>query len=103
MSLKQKSVKKGKLPFIFAFAAFVALTYAVVNLIAMQVEISQKSAEYEALSAKLHELRTQNEMLERYAGEDAKLDYVEQIARSEFDYSYPDEKIYYFVPSTDKW
>lgn len=99
MSLKQKSSRRGKLPFIFAFAAFVALTYAVVNLIAMQVEIAQKTAEYEELSSKLYELRTRNEMLERYVKDDSKLEYVEQIARSEFNYSYPDEKIYYFVPS----
>lgn len=99
MSLKQKSSKRAKLPFIFAFAAFVALTYAVVNIIAMQVEIAQKTAEYEALSEKLYELKTENEVLEHYVKADSRLDYVEQIARSEFDYSYPDEKIYYFVPS----
>ena len=99
MLLKQKSGKSFKLPFIFAFAAFVALAYAVVNLVAMQVEISRKSDEYEALSAKLYALETENERLERYTSEENKLGYVEEIAREELDYSYPDEKIYYFIPS----
>ena len=61
MPLKQKSGRSFKLPFIFAFAALIALAYAVVNLVAMQVEISQKSAEYDELSDKLYALRTQNE------------------------------------------
>ena len=99
MPLKQKSGKSFKLPFIFAFAAFVALAYAVVNLVAMQVEISQKSSEYDALSEKLYALRTENERLERYTSDEYRSGYVEEIAREELDYSYSDEKIYYFVPS----
>ena len=99
MLSKRKSGKSSKLPFIFAFAAFVALAYAIVSLIAMQVEIAQKSAEYEQLSDRLYELKTQNEMLERYTSEEYKMGYVEDIARNELDYSYSDEKIYYFVPS----
>ena len=99
MLSKQKSGRSFKLPFIFLLAAFVALAYAVVNLVAMQVEISQKTAEYEELSDKLYALRTQNELLERYTSEEYKMGYVEEIAREELDYSYSAEKIYYFVPS----
>ncbi|HBI51759.1 MAG: septum formation initiator family protein [Ruminiclostridium sp.] len=99
MQSKRKSGKSFKIPFIFAFAAFVALAYAVVNLITMQVEIAQKTAEYEALSDKLYELRTENEMLERYTSDEYKMGYVEEIAREELDYSYSDEKIYYFMPT----
>ena len=99
MPLKQKSGRSFKLPFIFAFAALIALAYAVVNLVAMQVEISQKSAEYDELSDKLYALRTQNELLERYTSEEYKMGYIEEMAREQLDYSYSDEKIYYFVPS----
>ena len=99
MSLKQKSGRSSKLPFIFALAAFVVLTYTVISIIAMQVEIAQKSSEYEALSARLYELKTENEVLERYTSEEYRLGYIEDIARDELDYSYPDEKIYYFVPT----
>ncbi|MBQ9384048.1 MAG: septum formation initiator family protein [Ruminiclostridium sp.] len=99
MLSKQKSGRSSKLPFIFAFAAFVALAYAVFSLITMQVEIAQKSAEYERLSDRLYELKTENEMLERYTSEEYKMGYVEEIARDQLDYSYSDEKIYYFIPS----
>ena len=99
MLSKQKSGRSTKLPFIFAFAAFVALAYAAFSLITMQVEIARKSAEYDKLSERLYELRTQNEQLERYTSEEYKMGYVEEIARNELEYSYSDEKIYYFVPS----
>ncbi len=99
MSLKRKSGRSAKLPFIFALAAFVVLAYTVVSIIAMQVEIAQKSAEYERLSDRLYELRTENEVLERYTSEEYKMGYIEDIARDELDYSYADEKIYYFVPT----
>ena len=99
MLSKQKSGRSSKLPFIFAFAAFVALAYAVFSLITMQVEIAKKSTEYEQLSERLYELKTENEMLERYTSEEYKMGYVEEIARDQLDYSYSDEKIYYFIPS----
>lgn len=99
MLSRQKSGRSGKLPFIFALAAFVVLTYTVVSIISMQVEIAQKSSEYEALSARLYELKTENEVLERYTSDEYRLGYIEDIARDELDYSYPDEKIYYFVPT----
>ncbi len=99
MASKRKSGKSFKLPFIFAFAVFVVLVYAVGSLIAMQVEIAQKSSEYEKLSERLYELKTENEQLERYASEEYRLGYVEDIARNELDYSYGDEKIYYFIPA----
>ena len=99
MSLKQKSKRSHKRSFILGIAVFATLAYAVVNLISMQVQIAQKSTEYEELSARLETLRTENEQLERYSNNEYRMDYIEEIARDELDYSYPDEKIYYFVPS----
>ncbi len=76
-----------------------ALLYAVVTLISIQVDIAQKSTEYEELSVKLNQIQTENEQLERYSSDEYRLDYIEEIAREELEYSYADEKIYYFVPS----
>ena len=99
MLFKRKSGKSFKIPLIFIFAGFLALAYAFVNLIVMQVEIQQKRTEYEALSDKLYALNTQNELRERYTSDEYKMGYVEEIAREQLDYSYSDEKIYYFIPS----
>lgn len=99
MSLKQKSEKKHRRSFLFAFVTAAALIYAVVSLVSTQVAIAQKTAEYEELSGKLVQVKTENEQLRRYSSTEYRLDYIEEIARDELDYSYADEKIYYFVPS----
>ena len=99
MPSKQGSEKFHKRPIILILAVFAALSYAVVSLVAMQVEITQKSTELEELSERLEELKTENAQLERYANDNYKMDYIEDIAREELDFSYADEKIYYFVPS----
>ncbi len=99
MSLKQKSEKKHRRSFFFALVATATLIYAVILLISTQVSIAQKTTEYEELSAKLVQVQTENEQLKRYSSTEYRLDYIEEIARDELDYSYADEKIYYFVPS----
>lgn len=99
MSLKQKSEKNHRRSFFFALVATVTLVYAVILLVSTQVSIAQKTAEYEELSAKLVQVQTENEQLKRYSSTEYRLDYIEEIARDELDYSYADEKIYYFVPS----
>lgn len=99
MSLKQKSEKKHRHSFFFALVATATLIYAVILLVSTQVSIAQKTTEYEELSAKLVQVQTENEQLKRYSSTEYRLDYIEEIARDELDYSYADEKIYYFVPS----
>lgn len=99
MSLKQKSEKKHKHSFFIGMITVIALIYSVVSLVSMQVEIAQKTAEYEELSARLVQIKTENEQLERYSSSEYRIDYIEEIAREELDFSYADEKIYYFVPS----
>ena len=98
MLLWRKSGKARKFPFILVLSLFAAVVWSVVTFVSMQVELSKKTEEYNELSYKLTELKTQNEQLERYANDDYRLEYIEQIARNELDYSYSDEKIYYFVP-----
>lgn len=99
MLFKRKSEKKRKPSFFMGLLCAAALVYAVVTLVSTQVDIAQKSAEYEELSAKLEQIRTENEQLERYSSDEYRIDYIEEIAREELEYSYADEKIYYFVPS----
>lgn len=99
MLFKRKSEKKHRRSFFMGLLCAAALVYAVVALVSIQVEIAQKSAEYEELSAKLAQVKTENEQLERYSSDEYRIDYIEEIAREELEYSYADEKIYYFVPS----
>ncbi len=78
----------------------IVLGYAAVALIHMQIDIQAQEKELAELQRKLYELNIENEKLERLIDEDS-LATVEAIARSEFNLSYPDEKIYYFIASSE--
>ena len=77
---------------------FAVFAFAVVNLVSMQVQISQKNSEYQALKASLDDLKAENVQLERYSSDEYRMEYIEQIARDNLDYSYSDETVYYFIP-----
>lgn len=100
MSSRQRSEKKHR-HFFLKLGVTLIIGYAVVYLIFMQIEIAKKSGEYEAVRAQRIAVEEENEQLERYSSDEFRSEYIEEIARGELDYSYPDEKIYYFVPSTD--
>ena len=100
MLSKQKSEKKHR-HFFLGLGVTLIVGYAVIYLVVMQVEIAQKSNEYESIRAQRLAIEAENEQLERYSSDEYRSEYIEEIARGDLDYSYPDEKIYYFVPSTD--
>jgi cell division protein FtsB len=105
MSSKGKSgrePKSGKreslLPY---FILLLIAGYAVFLLISTQVEIQNKQAEYDNLSARLLEVQSANEQLERYLQSDEYLmEYMESIARGKLSYAHPRERIYYIMPSS---
>ncbi len=97
MLLKHKSENK-RTSKIFYLALFAVFVFALVEIISMQVEISQKNAELESISNELDNVLVVNEQLKRYSSDEYKMEYIEQIARDHLDYSYADETVYYFVP-----
>lgn len=97
MSSKLKYEKKHK-RFLFGVGVFAVFAFAAVSLISMQVQIAQKNSEYEALKTSLDELKSSNIQLERYCSDEYRMEYIEQIARDNLDYSYSDETVYYFIP-----
>ena len=64
----------------------------------MQVEISKRNAELDSVTNELNNVLVANEQLKRYSSAENQIDYIEQIARDQLDYSYSDETVYYFVP-----
>lgn len=101
MQLKQKledrRIKRKSL-LLFLIAAAVLIVVGI-NVVTMKVEIDGKRAELDSINASLNELNVANEQLRRYCSNENRLAYIEQIARDQLDYSYPDETIYYFVPN----
>lgn len=97
MSSKLKSEKKRS-SFILGTALFAVAVFVVVEFVSMQIEILQKNSELEQISANLAALEVSNEQLKRYCAEENRMEYIEQIARDQLDYSYADETVYYFIP-----
>lgn len=97
MLSKQRSEKKNS-SILFYLALTAVLVFALVQVISMQVEISKAKSELESISNELDSVLVANEQLRRYSSDEYRMEYIEQIARDQLDYSYSDETVYYFVP-----
>lgn len=76
-----------------AFLAFVI--YAIVNIVSVQVGLSEKRNELAALSEKKQQLMLENEEYARLLSLDDEREYMEQIAIEKLDYAYPNEIRFY--------
>ena len=94
---KQKSEKKNN-SILFYLALTAILVFTLVQVISMQVEISRAKSELESINNDLNSVQVANEQLRRYSSDEYRMEYIEQIARDQLDYSYSDETVYYFVP-----
>ncbi len=97
MSSKLKSEKKHR-SILFRILIVGILGIALFQIISMQFEISQKKSELKSINDELDSVLVSNEQLKRYSSDENKMEYIEQIARDQLDYSYSDETVYYFVP-----
>lgn len=97
MSSKLKSRKKLS-PYILVVALVAVAAFIIVEFLSIQFEILQKKSQLEQINANLAALEVSNEQLKRYYAEENRMEYIEQIARDQLDYSYADETVYYFIP-----
>lgn len=97
MSLKLKSEKKHK-SILLRIVLVGVVAFMLIQIISMQIEIHDRKIELESIDNQLNSVLVSNEQLKRYASDENKMEYIEQIARDQLDYSYSDETVYYFVP-----
>lgn len=97
MLSKGKSKKRNR-PILLYITLAAVFVFVLVQVISMQVEISQARNELENVSNELNSLLVANEQLRRYSSDENRMEYIEQIARDQLDYSYSDETVYYFIP-----
>ena len=96
--LSKPKLEKKNNSILFYLALTAILVFALVQVISMQVEISRAKSELEGISNELNSVQVANEQLRRYSSDEYRMEYIEQIARDQLDYSYSDETVYYFVP-----
>lgn len=97
MLSKLKSEKKHK-SYILWIIALAVILCVMIELFFMRQDILQKSAELEAINRELNSLNVENEQLRHYSSNENRMEYIEQIARDQLDYSHSDETVYYFIP-----
>ncbi len=97
VSLKHKLEKKRSSA-AFYLILITVLAIVFINIMAMKIEITRKQLELEAINDDLNAINIENEQLKRYCSNENRMDYIEQIARDQLDYSHSDETVYYFIP-----
>ncbi len=97
MLSKLKSEKKHRSHLLMIGLLAVALCVGV-ELCIMREDINQKRVELEKINQDLNDINVQNEQLRHYSSNENRMEYIEQIARDQLDYSHSDETVYYFVP-----
>lgn len=97
MLSKLKSEKKHRSNILWVVAVIVVLC-VLVELLFMRQDILRKTEELEAINKELNSLNVENEQLRHYSSNENRMEYIEQIARDQLDYSHSDETVYYFIP-----
>ena len=89
--VKKEKTKKSLL---FRAAIFAVFAYFLVVFFGQRIMISQKSAQYEALTGELTQQQIANEELKSLTESENLATYVERIAREMLNYVFPGEKIF---------
>ena len=90
---KTKKVQKHSVILFILVAAFVCL--AVAGCIVNYVHAADNNAEATSMSQKCDELKTENEELERFLQDKNHDEYYEKIAREQYGYAKPGERVFY--------
>jgi len=95
MSVRRKR-KVGLATKIFVAAFSI---YAAVTLVSLQMQIADKRAEHEALTASLEIQQVRNAELEDVIGNAPDEDYIAKLARENLDYVLPGEMVFVDISS----
>ena len=93
MSEKKRRLKKRHSTILMIVFA-VAVCYFLISFIVMQSDIKSQEKYNAQLNTQLADKKAENEELEKLV-KSSDLDDVEQIARRELGYVFPDERVYY--------
>ena len=81
----------------FKLAFFAFIVYALVTIVATQVNLSDRKQQLSDLQTQANELKAKNDDCERLLNVDDEKKYMEQIAMDKLGYSYPNETRFYDV------
>ncbi len=92
-AVNHKKVQKHSVILFFLVFAFVAL--AIVGCIVNYAHAAENNAEASEISSECAELKEENKELERFLKDENHDEYYEKIAREQYGYAKPGERVFY--------
>lgn len=90
---KNKKIKLNK-SFLFRVAVVCFVIYVLVGFVSLQIEISNKREQLEAINAQIEEANQQNQEYQNILDSADDSEYIEKYAREKLGYSYANEKVF---------
>lgn len=90
-----KKIKNRKHSVILAVLFFALVCYFVATLISLQMQVRAQENTRDALEAQYNQQIEDNNELQHLIDEGNESDYIEKIAREQYGYAKPDERVYY--------
>lgn len=86
--------KKAKKLLIFRFALFAFVVYVAVSFTVMQIDISKRKENLNAVKEELQEQQYIKKEITNILNSGENTDYIMKIAREKLNYVFPDEKVF---------
>ncbi len=90
-----KNLKNRKHSIILAVLFCALVCYFVATLISLQMQVRAQENNVESLKAEYQQQLDENAELKHLIEEGNESDYIEKIAREQYGYAKPDERVYY--------
>ncbi len=90
-----KKVKNRKHSIILAVLFCALVCYFVATLISLQMQVRAQEDNVESLKTQYQQQLDDNSELQRLIEEGNESEYIEKIAREQYGYAKPDERVYY--------
>lgn len=87
--------KGNKRSILVALLVFAVVVYFIATFVSLQIKVNAREANKESLQLQYEQQLRSNEELQGYIDSGSEEDYIERIAREEYGYAKPDERVYY--------
>lgn len=88
-------IKKNKRSILVAVLVFAVLCYFVATFISLRIRVKENEEHNAELQLQYNQQLEENEQLSKVLEEGDEADYIERIAREEYGYAKPGERVYY--------
>ncbi|MBR4766374.1 MAG: septum formation initiator family protein [Clostridia bacterium] len=93
--MRKPKLENKKIPIVLVILLLALVIYFVVSLVTTKSKLNAVEREKASLSEQISRQEEENERLKETISNEDKDDYIERIARDEYDYAGENERVYY--------